>query len=130
MYYSAYGNIPKYFQDFPRGPAHHEYREKFIRRRLQRMGSCRRTRRFAERDKRDGRREDEFLVNLLMSPVSPVFHTEATVSIGLKNVFRVGTAILQYCTRLDVDRQSAQNSTFNSPQRKLDKNLTLLLLSL
>ena len=49
-------------QDFPRGPAHHEYREKFIRRRLQRMGRCRRTRRFAERDKRDGRREDEFLV--------------------------------------------------------------------
>ena len=29
-----------------------------------------------------------------MSPVSPVFHTEATVSIGLKNVLRVGTSIL------------------------------------
>ena len=29
-----------------------------------------------------------------MSPVSPVFHTEATVSIGLKNVLRVGTFIL------------------------------------
>ena len=28
-----------------------------------------------------------------MSPVSPVFHTEATVSIGLKNVFRAGTSI-------------------------------------
>ena len=30
---------------------------------------------------------------ICMSPVSPVFHTEATVSIGLKNVFRVGTSI-------------------------------------
>ena len=29
-----------------------------------------------------------------MSPVSPVFHTEATVSIGLKNIVRVGTSIL------------------------------------
>ena len=32
----------------------------------------------------------------LMSPVSPVFHTEATVNIGLKNVLRVGTFILEY----------------------------------
>ena len=32
--------------------------------------------------------------SLDMSPVSPVFHTEATVSIGLKNVLRVGTSIL------------------------------------
>ena len=31
-----------------------------------------------------------------MLPVSPVFHTEETVSIGLKNVFRVGKSILQY----------------------------------
>ena len=29
-----------------------------------------------------------------MSPVSPVFHTEATESIGLKNVLGVGTSIL------------------------------------
>ena len=29
-----------------------------------------------------------------MSPVSPVFHTEATMSIGLKNVLRVETSIL------------------------------------
>ena len=28
-----------------------------------------------------------------MSPVSLVFHTEVTVSIGLKNVFRDGTSI-------------------------------------
>ena len=28
-----------------------------------------------------------------MSPVSPVFHNEATVSIGLKNVLRVGTSM-------------------------------------
>ena len=32
-----------------------------------------------------------------MSPVSPVFHTVATVSIGLKNMIRVGTYILEYC---------------------------------
>ena len=31
---------------------------------------------------------------ILMLPVSLVFHTEATVSIGLKNVLRVGTSIL------------------------------------
>ena len=34
------------------------------------------------------------IVSLFMSPVSPVFYTEATVSIGLKNVLRVGTSIL------------------------------------
>ena len=47
-----------------------------------------------------------------MSPVSPVYHTEATVSIGLKNVLRVGISIL-----LDVlsEKQSAQNFPFNSP---------------
>jgi len=50
-------------QEFNRAPA--DYREKFIRRRLQRMGSCRRGRRLAEREKRDGRREDE-LVHLKM----------------------------------------------------------------
>ena len=32
---------------------------------------------------------------LLMSPVSPVFHTEVTVSVGLKTSFRVGTSIPQ-----------------------------------
>ena len=31
---------------------------------------------------------------LHMSPVSPVFHIEATVIIGLKNLLRVGTSIL------------------------------------
>ena len=30
-----------------------------------------------------------------MSPVPPVFHTEVTVSIGLKASFRVGTSIPQ-----------------------------------
>ena len=34
-----------------------------------------------------------------MSPVSPVFHTEVTVCIGLKNVLRVGTFIPQYNRR-------------------------------
>ena len=33
-------------------------------------------------------------VIVCMSPVSPVFHTEATVCIGLKNVLRVGTSII------------------------------------
>ena len=56
------------------------------------------------------------MVQISMSPVSPVFqfnsnvfilsqiidhtrqsfHTEATVSIGLKNVLKVGTSILKY----------------------------------
>ena len=31
-----------------------------------------------------------------MSPVSPVSHTELSVSIGLKNELRVGTSIPQY----------------------------------
>ena len=31
-----------------------------------------------------------------MSPVSPVFHTEVTVSIGLKKVLRVGRSIVVY----------------------------------
>ena len=31
-----------------------------------------------------------------MSPVSPEFRTEATVTMGLKNVLRVGTSILYY----------------------------------
>ena len=31
-----------------------------------------------------------------MSPVSPVFHTEVTVSIGLKTKLRVGTSIPHY----------------------------------
>ena len=33
-------------------------------------------------------------VSTCMSPVSPVLHTKATVSIGLKNILRVGTSIL------------------------------------
>ena len=31
-----------------------------------------------------------------MLPVSPVFHTVVKVSIGLKNIYRVGTSTLQY----------------------------------
>ena len=31
-----------------------------------------------------------------MSPVSPVFNSEVTVSIGLKNVLRIGTSICCY----------------------------------
>ena len=38
--------------------------------------------------------ETTFLL-LLMSLVSPVFHTEVTVSIGFKTSFRVGTSIAQ-----------------------------------
>ena len=34
-------------------------------------------------------------VSLSMSPVSPVFNTEVTVSIGLKTNFRMGTFIPQ-----------------------------------
>ena len=38
-----------------------------------------------------------------MSPVSPVCHTEVTVSIGLKNMLTVGTPIFGK-TRLGEDR--------------------------
>ena len=42
-------------QDLPKLPAHHPvYREKFIRRRLQKMGNCRRSRRYTEKEKDDG----------------------------------------------------------------------------
>ena len=47
-----------------------------------------------------------------MSPVSPVFHTEATVSVGLKNVFRVGTAIN---IKTSSEILPTQNKQFNSP---------------
>ena len=41
-------------QDLPKFPAHHPvYREKFIRRRLQKMGNCRRSRRYTEKEKDD-----------------------------------------------------------------------------
>ena len=39
-----------------------------------------------------------------MSPVSPVFHTEVTVSIGLKTSFRVGTSIPQIYMFMIVNR--------------------------
>ena len=54
-----------------------------------------------------------------MSPVSPVFHTEARVSIGFKNVPRV------IIVDVHVSWQSAHNSPFNSHQCKIDKNLAL-----
>ena len=38
----------------------------------------------------------DFLANIFMSPVSPVFHTKVTVRIGLKNKSRVRASILQY----------------------------------
>ena len=41
-----------------------------------------------------GRQDGCVAVWECMSPVSPVFYTEATVSIELKNVLRVGTSIL------------------------------------
>ena len=37
---------------------------------------------------------------LFMSPVSPVFRTVVTVSIGLKNMLKVGTSILKYWTSI------------------------------
>ena len=36
----------------------------------------------------------EKMKEIYMSPVSPVFYTEASVSIGLKNILRVGTSML------------------------------------
>ena len=33
-----------------------------------------------------------------MAPVSPVFYTEATMSIGLKNILRVGTFFVERST--------------------------------
>ena len=33
-----------------------------------------------------------YMVPVYMSPVSLVFHTEVTVSVGLKNMLRVGTS--------------------------------------
>ena len=35
-------------------------------------------------------------IAIFMSPVSPVFHTEVTLSIGLKNISRVRASILYY----------------------------------
>ena len=43
-------------------------------------------------------------LHLCMSPVSSVFHTEVTVSISLKNMFRVGT----FLGEQDWDRASFQ----------------------
>ena len=40
----------------------------------------------------------------IMSPVSPVFHTEVIVSIGLKHKLRVGTSIPQYQMSMLVGR--------------------------
>ena len=39
-----------------------------------------------------------------MSPVSPVFHTEATMSIGLKNVFRVVLYVHSHEQRKSTER--------------------------
>ena len=37
-----------------------------------------------------------FASKLYMSPIYPVFHTAATVNIGLKNILRVETFSLQF----------------------------------
>ena len=39
-------------------------------------------------------RENQNLLITYKSPVSPVFHIEVTVRIGLKNILRVGTSVL------------------------------------
>ena len=59
---------------------------------------------------------DQFVVN--MKPVSPVFHTEETVSIGLKKGTQSGNI---HSTILDVyvGRQSTQNFPFTSLQCRL-----------
>ena len=54
------------------------------------------------------------IFHVFMSPVSPVFYTEATVSIGLKNVLRVKTFIhsimhIHIILDVHVDRQSAHH---------------------
>ena len=66
---------------------------------------------------------DQFVVN--MKPVSPVFHTEETVSIGLKKGTQSGNI---HSTILDVyvGRQT-QNFPFIFLQFKLDNNFALLL---
>ena len=58
----------------------------------------------------------------LMSPVSPVFPTEATVSVGRIQSGNNHSIIFD----IHVSWQSAQNFPFNSLQCKLDKNLALL----
>ena len=63
-------------------------------------------------------------VQLWMSPVPPVFNTVVTVSIGLKNMLRVGN-IHSIILDVYVEWQSAQNFPFLLFLRKLDKNITL-----
>ena len=49
-----------------------------------------------------------------MPPFSLVFHTEATVSIGLKNVFRVGASFPFYINiQTSVQQQQQLNKLFN-----------------
>ena len=46
-----------------------------------------------------------------MSPVSTIFHNEATVSIGLKNLLRVGTSIHSIILDVHAVKQSALKTT-------------------
>ena len=41
-------------------------------------------------------------VSLSMSPVSPVFNTEVTVSIGLKTNFRMGTNFIKFYIKVSL----------------------------
>ena len=47
--------------------------------------------------------------------MSPVFHTEATVSIGLKNIFRV---VSIHSIKLDVLNQTQTRKWLHTPLRK------------
>ena len=48
-----------------------------------------------------------------MSPVSPVFHTAVTVSIGLKNMLWVGTSILNFFSTIVMYSQPQYNNDPN-----------------
>ena len=52
-------------------------------------------------------------LSVFMSTVSPVFHTEATVSIGLKNVFRVGTFIPYYLGKI----YNSHSAIYTTPRK-------------
>ena len=59
-----------------------------------------------------------------MSPVSPVFHTEAAVSIGLKNVLRVETSILTLIFDFYLGCQGKVGVEFQNKVKTLIHNLT------
>ena len=56
-----------------------------------------------------------FAFAVFMSPVSPVFHTVVTVSIGLKHLFRMGTSILNYWTSISFFNNNLKHLTLFRP---------------